>query len=68
MPPTDFEENMTEEEFLEWLQNAVQSGLFDNVGGPASAESPSGAKAGSGSRSSGTSSGNKKKKKGKRQW
>lgn len=63
MPTANMDENMTEEEFFEWLQNAVQSGLFEasNV----SADSPS-PKAGS-SKSCGSTTG-KKKKKGKKQW
>lgn len=63
MPTVNMDENMTEEEFFEWLQNAVQSGLFEasNV----SADSPS-PKAGS-SKSCGSTTG-KKKKKGKKQW
>lgn len=61
---------MTEEEFFEWLQNAVQSGMFDDVNGSTSAESPS-ARPGNGSKNSGgggSNSGNKRKKKGKKQW
>ncbi|XXG79044.1 hypothetical protein AAC387_Pa09g0200 [Persea americana] len=63
MPTANMDEKMTEEEFFEWLQNAVQSGLFEasNV----SADSPS-PKAGS-SKSCGSTTG-KKKKKGKKQW
>lgn len=72
MPPPNLEETMTEDEFLEWLQNAVQAGLFDNFSGSTSTDSPTG-KAGSSSKSSGTaanggSSSNKRKKKGKKQW
>ncbi|KAL9407582.1 hypothetical protein AB3S75_046179 [Citrus x aurantiifolia] len=72
MPPPNLEETMTEDEFLEWLQNAVQAGLFDNFSGSTSTDSPT-AKAGSSSKSSGTaanggSSSNKRKKKGKKQW
>lgn len=70
MPPPNLEETMTEDEFLEWLQNAVQAGLFDNFNGSTSTESPT-AKAGSSSKSSGTAanggSSNKRKKKGKKQ-
>ncbi|CAM8911897.1 unnamed protein product [Rhodiola kirilowii] len=64
-PPSN--ENMTEEEFYEWLQNAVQAGVFDNFNSSTSAESPSG-KAGSSSKNSGSNntSTNKKKKKGKK--
>lgn len=58
MPNANPDETMTEEEFYEWLQNAVQSGMFDNA-----RESPSSATA-----SSTSSSSSKKKKKGKKQW
>ncbi|CAH2044604.1 unnamed protein product [Thlaspi arvense] len=54
MPNANMDETMTEEEFYEWLQNAAQAGMFDNVN-----ESPSFATA---------SSSSKKKKKGKKQW
>ncbi|XVF62407.1 hypothetical protein PTKIN_Ptkin09bG0005200 [Pterospermum kingtungense] len=71
IPTPNLEETMTEEEFLEWLQNAVQAGMFDDFNGSTSAENPF-AKAGSGSKSSGSSTsggnGNKRKKKGKKQW
>ncbi|XP_044499926.1 uncharacterized protein LOC123221220 [Mangifera indica] len=69
MPPTNLDEPMTEEEFVEWFQNAVQSGLFDNIGASTSSESRT-ANAASGFKGSGasTSSGNKRKKKGKKQW
>lgn len=73
MPTPNLEETMTEmteEEFFEWFQNAVQSGMFDSFGGGTSAESPT-AKAEMGSKSGSTgnsSSGNKRKKKGKKQW
>ncbi|KAK6930318.1 Cleavage inducing molecular chaperone, Jiv [Dillenia turbinata] len=68
MPTPNMEETMTEEEFFEWLQNAVQAGMFD-AAGSSSTETPS-AKAGSGSKSagSGSGSGSKRKKKGKKQW
>ncbi|KAL8484725.1 hypothetical protein ACS0TY_027141 [Phlomoides rotata] len=63
MPPPNMEETMSEEEFFEWLQNAVQSGMFENFPG----ESSSGASPKSGG--SNSSSGNsKRKKKGKKQW
>ena len=73
MPPSNMEETMTEEEFFEWLQNAVQAGVFDNFAG-SSSESPS-SQAGNNSKSgsgggggSSSTSGSKKKKKGKKQW
>ncbi|XP_030468895.1 uncharacterized protein LOC115687454 [Syzygium oleosum] len=70
VPGSNVEETMTEEEFLEWLQNAVQAGVFDNFSSAyAENQSPGG---GSSSKSSfsgsGNSSGGKKKKKGKKQW
>ncbi|KAK2448492.1 hypothetical protein P8452_12565 [Trifolium repens] len=73
MPTPNFEETMTEEEFVEWLQNAVQSGVFDNFSGGAATDSPSG-KSGNGMKNPGTGtgtgvgSGSKRKKKGKKQW
>lgn len=57
MPNANMDETMTEEEFYEWLQNAVQAGMFENA-----SESPSSATGSS------TSSSSKKKKKGKKQW
>ena len=65
---------MTEEEFFEWLHNAMQSGTFENFGGGASGEGPQ-----TGTRTSpksgppnpgggGSSSSSKRKKKGKKQW
>lgn len=57
------DETMTEEELFEWLQNAMQSGVFETNGGSTS-ESPS-AKSGGSSKGS---SGVKKKRKGKKQW
>ncbi|XP_044486649.1 uncharacterized protein LOC123211806 isoform X2 [Mangifera indica] len=68
MPTSNLDETMTEEEFVEWLQNAVQSGLFDNFGASTSSESPT-TSAGTGFKGSGAfnSSGNKRKKKGKKQ-
>lgn len=67
---SNLEENMTEEEFFEWLQNAVQAGVFDNFAGSTSSESPSATtEAGKFSKSGGSSSGSsKRKKKGKKQW
>ncbi|KAM1083176.1 hypothetical protein ACFX19_022016 [Malus domestica] len=67
MPTSNLEENMTEEEFFEWLQNAVQTGMFENFGTGTSPESPS-AKSAPGTKSGGSTSGsaNKRKKKGKK--
>ncbi|KAG9457764.1 hypothetical protein H6P81_002272 [Aristolochia fimbriata] len=61
-PGLNMDEPMTEEEFYEWLQNAVQSGMFETSNNHPS-ESTS-ARSASGSK--GTSS--KKKRKGKKQW
>ncbi|KAL7594237.1 hypothetical protein Lser_V15G31395 [Lactuca serriola] len=36
----NMEESMTEEEFMEWLQNAVQSGMFDSFAANASDTTP----------------------------
>lgn len=70
MPMPNMEEAMTEEEFLDWLQNAAQAGMFNNFGRDADTESPS-TKSGSGMKntasSSGSGSGSKRKKKGKKQ-
>jgi DnaJ family protein C protein 14 len=51
-----------DEEFFEWLQNAMQSGAFETSGDPPSPGSGSNAK------SSGGGNSNKKKRKGKKQW
>ncbi|XP_038991611.1 uncharacterized protein LOC120114899 [Hibiscus syriacus] len=76
IPMPNPEETMTEAEFLEWLQNAVQAGMFDDFLSSSSVESPV-TKPGSGSKTSGSNtggggsgsgSGNKRKKKGKKQW
>nr|POE95560.1 dnaj like subfamily c member 14 [Quercus suber] len=70
MPQFNMEETMTEEEFFEWLQNAVQTGMFDNSSASTSTESPPG-RTGNGTKSGGSSNGasaNKRKKKGKKQW
>lgn len=68
--PPSMEETMTEDEFFEWLQNAVQAGVFDNFGGSSSADSPMGrggnsSKGGSSSGPSG--GGSSKRKKGRKQ-
>ncbi|KAL0305255.1 UNVERIFIED_CONTAM: hypothetical protein Sangu_3042000 [Sesamum angustifolium] len=65
IPAPKMEETMTEEEFLEWLQNAVQSGMFETFPGSTS-ESPSGFNPKNSGGSSSASS--KRKKKGKKQW
>ncbi|XP_042055178.1 uncharacterized protein LOC121799777 [Salvia splendens] len=67
MPAPNMEETMSEEEFLEWLQNAMQSGMFENFGGTTS-ESPSGSNSKSDSSGGGTNSSSKRKKKGKKAW
>jgi DnaJ family protein C protein 14 len=63
MPP-NMEENMTEEEFVEWLQNAVQSGIFDNFSGAGAGGGGGDSPSGHGGSSS--KSGGKRKKKGKK--
>ncbi|XP_057959083.1 uncharacterized protein LOC131151721 [Malania oleifera] len=67
--PTYAEESMTEEELFEWLQNAMQAGMFETSGGSTSTRSPH-AKAENRPKSGGSNSGSssKRKKKGKRQW
>lgn len=57
--PTNLDENMTEEEFFDWFQNAVASGMFETSNGvPENA----GMKTGNHAKNS------KKKRKGKKQW
>ncbi|KAL0388911.1 UNVERIFIED_CONTAM: hypothetical protein Sradi_2772900 [Sesamum radiatum] len=65
IPAPKMEETMTEEEFLEWLQNAVQSGMFETFPGSTS-ESPSGFNPKNSG--GGSSASSKRKKKGKKQW
>ena len=77
MPASNMEDCMTEEEFFEWFQNAMQSGMFENMNwggwaGGSSTGSPY-AKPGNNSTKSGgssnnSSSGSKRKKKGEKQW
>ncbi|KAK9724958.1 hypothetical protein RND81_05G111500 [Saponaria officinalis] len=68
------EENMTEEEFFEWLHTAMQSGTFENFAGNETPQTSAKAssKSGSGPNTSGgggsSSSNSKRKKKGKKQW
>lgn len=59
-PTTNVDETMTEEEFFEWLQNAMQSGMFETSNMPSETPSP-----GNGSCSK---SSVKKKRKGKKPW
>lgn len=68
MPAPNLDENMTEEEFLEWLQNAIQAGVFNNFSGSPSGSQPEGSASTSTSKGGGSSSGSnsKKKKKGKK--
>lgn len=70
MPMPNMEETMTEEEFVEWLQNAVQAGMFGDFDSstPQSPSTPAGSTSKSTSTSNGSGSGNKRKKKGKKQW
>lgn len=71
IPTPNMEETMTEEEFFEWLQNAVHAGVFD-PDSPSATRSGNFSKSGSGGNNSGGgasgSGGNKRKKKGKKQW
>ncbi|XP_009800430.1 uncharacterized protein [Nicotiana sylvestris] len=59
------EETMTEEEFVEWLQNAVQSGTFGDFDGSTPQRSAGNSTS---NNASGSGSGSKRKKKGKKQW
>ncbi|KAK4380141.1 hypothetical protein RND71_002003 [Anisodus tanguticus] len=70
MPMPNMEETMTEEEFVEWLQNAVQAGMFGDSDGstPQSPSTPAGSTSKSTSTSNASGNGNKRKKKGKKQW
>lgn len=53
---------MTEEEFMEWLQNAMQAGMFENfAAGDSASDSPGSSSKGGGAGAS------KRKKKGKKQ-
>lgn len=70
IPTSDMEDSMTEEEFFEWLQNAMQAGVFDPFGASTSTENPSARpenSSKSGGNNSGSGSANKRKKKGKKQ-
>lgn len=60
-------DGVIDEEFFEWLQNAMQSGAFENSGDPPSPGSGNNAKSSSGGGGGGGNS-NKKKRKGKKQW
>lgn len=60
--PATMDEPMTEEQFFEWFQNAVQAGMFE--GNANTSNENSSPKTGSSS-SKGNS---KKKKKGKKPW
>lgn len=73
----NMEESMTEEELMEWLQNAMQSGMFEAAAAAAAAGNPppkpdspygSAKNFNKSSGSGGSSSNNKKKRKGKNQW
>ncbi|XP_074281529.1 uncharacterized protein LOC141606341 [Silene latifolia] len=68
---SNMEENMTEEEFFEWLHSAMQSGAFENFTGndiPETNTKFSSKNAGGTQTSGGSSSSSKRKKKGKKQW
>ncbi|KAM7488024.1 hypothetical protein LguiB_025508 [Lonicera macranthoides] len=65
VPTSNMEETMTEEEFMEWLQNAMQAGMFENfAAGAAASDSPGSSSKGGGG---GGASTGKRKKKGKKQ-
>ena len=69
---SNMEENMTEEEFFEWLQSAVQSGMFENSGGvnpneSSQTSSKNSPKTGN-PNTGGAGSSSRRKKKGKKQW
>ncbi|KAK4786815.1 hypothetical protein SAY86_010648 [Trapa natans] len=64
--PPPMEEPMTEEEFFEWLQAAVQTGVFDTFGGSSSSDSPVD-KGGNNSNSGPSGGGSSKRKKGRKQ-
>lgn len=63
---TNMEEEMTEEEFFQWLQNAVNSGAFDPFSSPNDATTAGNSTASKSG--SGNNNGGKKKRKGKKQW
>ncbi|XP_068659239.1 uncharacterized protein [Aristolochia californica] len=60
-PSLNMDEPMTEDEFYEWLQNAVQSGMFETSNSPTESTAAKGA-------SCSKSNTGKKKRKGKKQW
>ncbi|XP_071701965.1 uncharacterized protein [Rutidosis leptorrhynchoides] len=70
MPNMD--ETMTEEEFMEWLQNAVQSGMFDNFatnGGPdIPSNTSANVNASNGGGAGGSNSSNSKRRKKGKKW
>lgn len=67
VPNADINENMTEEEILEWLQNLMKSSTFEsNSSNDSSNSDASTTKSGGGSSFSSNSF--KKKRKGKKQW
>ncbi|CAI9118927.1 OLC1v1020554C1 [Oldenlandia corymbosa var. corymbosa] len=65
IPTPNMEDAMTQEEFYEWFQNAVQSGMFDNFPGGGPPENSPSAQGKGGSH--GGSGNAKRKKKGKKQ-
>ncbi|XP_022868650.1 uncharacterized protein LOC111388196 [Olea europaea var. sylvestris] len=69
IPTHTMEEAMTEEEFFEWLQNAMQSGKFENFATSGStSESPPTRNPPKTGASNSSSASSKRKKKGKKQW
>ncbi|KAL2459751.1 Chaperone DnaJ-domain superfamily protein [Forsythia ovata] len=66
-PTHNMEETMTEEEFFEWLQNAMQSGMFENFAGSSTSDGPPTRNAPKTEGGNSSSAGSKRKKKGKKQ-
>lgn len=68
MPTFNAQEGMTEEELYEWLQNAMQSGMFGSstASSPSKADSCFRSSGGDSSASGGNNSSSKRKKKGKK--
>lgn len=63
-PFSEFDNNMTEQEFFEWLQSAMASGAFNDLNG---GNSPFPGKASSAAKPGATKTRGKRKK-GKKQW
>jgi DnaJ homolog subfamily C member 14 len=63
---TNMEEEMTEEEFFQWLHNAVNTGAFDPFNSPNDATSAG--NSGASKSGNGGNNNERKKRKGKKQW